>query len=35
MFKILKLFVEDPDPGSGTFLTMDLNSEIEKFDIRV
>ncbi len=34
MLKILKFFVEDPDPGSGALLTMDLNSEIEKFGIR-
>jgi hypothetical protein len=28
---MLNFFVEDPDPGSGAFLTIDLVSGIEKF----
>jgi hypothetical protein len=28
---MLKFFYEDPDPGSGILLTLDLGSGMEKF----
>jgi hypothetical protein len=33
--KILKVFNDDPDPGSGIFFTLDPGSRMEKFGSRI